>query len=304
MNAPPQLQRYFMAENAEFAVLTNGVVWQWYRGGQDGKLLETPFLVHDIRSPGAAELRWLQSVSEPQFDSKNTRSQAEDVSIASSILNWIEETRHRPDDELLRLIIRNRKLGVATANRIERVRQSFVATFEAYIDRETDRLLAAARDQQREEPRAPIDEPEPTSGAEVADPAALVDLDDGNAPIRRDSMERAWRVSGGSWRRERNGRELMVSVIRHLASIDIRGRQRFYDEAVDRWGEPLFSDPEGKPTDWRRVEPDVDKVMYINRSHRDIEAFLAQACAQCRTSTGAPIRLGEDIELVLDMSSR
>ena len=96
VQVPAQLQRYFMAENAEFAVLTNGLGWQWYRAGPDGKLLETPFLVHDVRSPGSAELRWLQSVSEPQFDPENARAQAEDASIASAVLNWIEETRHRP----------------------------------------------------------------------------------------------------------------------------------------------------------------------------------------------------------------
>ena len=129
-----------------------------------------------------------------------------------------------------------------------------------------------------------------------------MDLGDGSTPIRRDHHERAWRVRGGPWKRERNGRELMLAVIRHLASVDVRGRQRFYGEPVDRWGEPLFSEPEGKGIDWRRVEADVDKVVNINRTHGGIETFLAQACTQCQTSAGASIRLGEDIELVLDLS--
>ena len=300
VQVPAQLQRYFMAENAGFAVLTNGVVWQWYRAGPDGKLLETPFVVHDVRSPGSAELRWLQSVSEPQFDPENARAQAEDASIASAVLSWIEETRTRPSDDLLRLIMKTKKLGYASATRVDRMRRSFVATFEAYMDRETDRLLDAARDQQREEPRATRDETQPTTGAGEAEPAPLVDLGDGGIPIGRDSHERAWRVKDGPWQRERSGRDLMLSVVRHLASIDVRGRQRFYGESVDRWGEPLFSEREGK--NWRRVEPEFDKAVKVHRSHRGIERFLAQACAQCQTSTGAPIRLGEDIELVLDLS--
>lgn len=40
------------------------------------------------------------------------------------------------------------------------------------------------------------------------------------------------RLLKGNWR----SGELLVSAIRHLASIDVRGRQRFYDDAVDRWG--------------------------------------------------------------------
>ncbi|MCY4497253.1 MAG: type I restriction enzyme HsdR N-terminal domain-containing protein [Rhodospirillaceae bacterium] len=296
---PAQLQRYFMAEKAEFAVLTNGVMWQWYRGGPDGMLLETPFLLHDVRSPGSPELRWLQSVSEPQFDLRNARAQAEDTSIASEILAWIEENRQRPSDDLLRFILRSRKLGSASARRLDRVRESFVATFEAYIDRETDRLLSAARDQQREDPRPTSDEPGTVSKKE--DDPPVVDLGDGGTPIRRDAHERAWRVKDGTWRRERSGRELMLSVIRHLDSIDVRGCQRFYDEAVDQWGEPLFLEREGRR--WRRVEPEFDKAVSVNRSHRSIEGFLAQACAPCRTSTRMPIWLGEDIELVLDLSS-
>ena len=120
LQAPVQLQRYFMAEDAEFAALTNGVVWQWYRLAQEGKLLGTPFLVHDVRSPTAAELRWLYSVSEPHFDPKKTRAQAEESRIASAILDWIEETRLRPSDHLLRIIMRDRNLGSATVPRVER----------------------------------------------------------------------------------------------------------------------------------------------------------------------------------------
>ena len=64
--APSQLQRYFIAENVEFAALTNGVVWQWYRGSQEGKLRETPFLVHDVRSALvlAARIRRLRCIAD------------------------------------------------------------------------------------------------------------------------------------------------------------------------------------------------------------------------------------------------
>ena len=93
LETPPQLQRYFIAEDAEFAVLANGVVWQWYRRGRDGRLVLTPFLILGIRSPGAAEMPWLESISAKRFDPKNARVQAGETSIASEILAWIEETR-------------------------------------------------------------------------------------------------------------------------------------------------------------------------------------------------------------------
>lgn len=297
LEAPAQLQRYFIAESAEFAVLTNGVVWQWYRAASDGKLLGAPFLVHDVRSPGATELPWLQSVSEPHFDPKSTRVRAEDVSIASAILGWIEETRYGPSDELLRLIMKRRNLGYASTARVERVRRSFVTTFESYMDRETDRLLDAARDQQREEPR-PQSAPEENAPT-VREEVRTVDLADGGEPLNLESRERAWRVKGGDWRREPNGRTLLVAVLRYLASIDSRGPYRFYDETVTATGGHMFSDTQEHPDRWRRVESGIDKFVKIHRSYSDMEQLLAQACAQCQTLSGAPVRLGEDIEVVL-----
>ena len=297
--APSQLQRYFIAENVEFAALTNGVVWQWYRGSQEGKLRETPFLVHDVRSPDAAELNWLQSVSGPHFDAKKARGHAEEASIASAILGWIEDARNRPSDDLIRIIMKEKKLGHAFAPRVERVRQSFVATFEAYLDRETDRVLVAARDQQREEPR-PASEPEESTPNEQEE-ARIADLGDGGNPLNSDARERAWRLKGGTWKRESTGRDLMVAVMRYLASIDGRGRHRFYDEAVTASGAPMFSNTDGPPKHWRRVEPSIEKFVLVNRSNRAMEQILAQACNQCRPSTGVSVRFGEDIEVLLDI---
>lgn len=299
VGAPPQLQRYFIAENVEFAALTNGVVWQWYRGSQEGKLRETPFLVHDVRSPEMAEMPWLRSVAGPYFDAKTARDHAEAASIASAIISWIEEARHRPSDELVRTIMKEKKLGHAFAPRVERVRQSFIATFDVYVDRETDRLLAAARDQQREEPRPPSDMLE--SAPEREREPRIVRLDDGGPPLNSHTRARAWRLKGGAWTRMSTGRDLMVAVMRYLASIDGRGRQRFYDEAVTVSGVPMFSDTEGPPKQWRRVEPSIAKFVLVNRSNKDMEQLIAQACKQCRPSSGMPVRFGEDIEVLLDI---
>ena len=93
----------------------------------------------------------------------------------------------------------------------------------------------------------------------------------------------------------------MVAVMRYLASIDGRGRQRFYDEAVTASGVPMFSDTEGLPKQWRRVEPSIAKFVLVNRSNKDMEQLIAQACKQCRPSSGMPVRFGEDIEVLLDI---
>ena len=156
---PSQLQRYFMAVKADFAAFANGVVWQWYRSPNGYELDPAPFLVHDTRSPSKSERHWLRSVSGPTFDPASARDQAEDAHTSSVIMDWIRETRHRPSDELLRVIIRDRQLGRNTARRIEQVRRSFVATFQTFMDNEIGNLLDAARDRQGDEP-PPAGEPE------------------------------------------------------------------------------------------------------------------------------------------------
>ena len=142
-----QLQRYFMAAKADFAAFTNGVVWQWYRSSNGYELDPAPFLAHDTRSPSKSERHWLRSVSGPTFDPASVRDQAEDAHTSSVIMDWISEARHRPGDELFRVIIRDRQLGHATARRIEQVRRSFMATFQTFMDNEIGNLLDAAREE-------------------------------------------------------------------------------------------------------------------------------------------------------------
>ena len=74
---PAQLQRYFMAVNADFAAFTNGLIWQWYRAsGNEAKLDEEPFLVHDVRSPNRRELRCLDRSSTETEPARKRRKRA------------------------------------------------------------------------------------------------------------------------------------------------------------------------------------------------------------------------------------
>ncbi|MCY4192078.1 MAG: type I restriction enzyme HsdR N-terminal domain-containing protein, partial [Rhodospirillaceae bacterium] len=234
--APGQLQRYFMTENAEFAALTNGIVWQWYKGNQKGKLEDPRFLVHDVRFPKKAEMQWLEGIAGPRFDPEKANERADAAQIASAITNWIEETRHRPSDQFVGIIMKEKNLGQQRTKRLEQVRQSFIATFEEYVDRETNRVLAAARDQQREESRHQSGMPGDNNAPKREREPRIVPLDDGGPPLNPSSQARAWRLKGGTWKRESNGRDLFVAVMRHLASIDVRGSKRFYDEAVTASG--------------------------------------------------------------------
>ena len=295
---PSQLQRYFMAVNADFAAFTNGVIWQWYRASsRDARLEGTPFLIHDVRSPSRRELHWLLSVSGPEFDRDKARAQAEGAGMVSAILSWIEEMRHQPSDDLLRVIIRSRGLGMASASRMERTRRTFVEAFQTYLNREADRLIDAAREQRQEEARPQGETSSPTH--QESDAVRTIDLGDGKPPLTSRAFARAWRVRGGAWRRAPSGRTLMIAVIRYLASLDVRGRQRYYAEAIDSSEAPLFPPEKEGQRGWRRVESDIDRWVYVHMSNQNQERFLSEACAAVQPRDGGTIRLGDDIEVLL-----
>ena len=193
--------------------------------------------------------------------------------------------RHQPSDDLLRVFIRSKGLGSASSNRITRARQTFVEAFQTYLNREADSLLNAAKEQLQEggQPGGDASEEKRERNNEVR----TIELGDGMPPLAPGAHARAWRVRGSQWRRETDGRALMLAVIRYLASMHSRGRQRYYDEAVDSYGTPLFPRRDEVQGNWTRVEQGMDRCVYVNLTNKNKEAFLAKACAAVQLPSGS-----------------
>ena len=297
---PKQLQRYFMSERADFAALTNGLVWQWYRStANDNRLEDTPFLVHDVCAPGSLERNWLLSICSPAYDSERALEQAEEERMNSAFIGWIETVRRRPDDEFLRVLIRSTKLGMANAARIKRARKSFVLTFNHYLDRETENLLDAARSriQGDAEPAPDPVRPEP----ELSEKEVL-DLGDGRTLPSR-GLRRAWRVAGGEWQVTSSARDLLLEICRHLARLDRRGPEVFYRESVSQQGIPFFPTrdmiPRSRDRYYRQVDKSLNRWVYANMSNQDIRSVIHQVCQTVHTPDGRPLTLGKDVEVWL-----
>ena len=291
-NVPTQLQRYFISEKVDFAAYTNGLIWMWYRPEGGGPRLESaPFLVHDVRSPSPLELRWLQGVAGPDLDPDRAREQADDTFMVSAALSWIEEMRERPSKELAKLIIRGKTLGNANASRVDRMQRLFV---------EAVKIHDSPREHWIGQPEIAVNVPRKKE--KKKEEVRGIDLEDGLPPLKSKGYHyhRAWRIRGGRWRRVDAGKILMLEVIRHLASIDVRGKQRYYAEAADSRGR-LFRNVEVKPVHWQRVEEGFDWWVLTHLGNKDKERFLARACALVKRPDGATIQLGEDIEVLLDI---
>lgn len=295
---PGQLQRYFISEEAEFAVLTNGVVWNWYTSYDGPKLEATPFKTHDVRHPEQADMDWLWSVSGYVSDSRRATEQAEAERMRSAFRKWIGAVRHSPSDGFIKFLSNDLKKNglnfrITTQARIEEAREHFRSTFENYIDGETSRVLNAAREQLDEE-----DKPEIYS--RELDLRTTVQED-------RNSLDRpAWRIQGENWRIEKNGRTLQLAIAQWLASIDIRGADGFYQSIVDTWGDRFFLNavPEGQDGAYREVEPGRGYWTRIHLSNRDRLSRLKRWCDQTQKPEGGTVLWNVDIEVQLPVRSK
>lgn len=290
---PVQLQRYFMSEEAEFAVFTNGVVWNWYSSHGNRKLEETPFKTHNVCHPEPADMDWLWSVSGYVPDSRRAAEQADAERMRTAFREWIRDIRRSPSDDFIRFLLKEVKkdglnFGHATQARVEESKEHFRFTFEHYIDGEMNRVLNEARER--------LDDDDKPNSANEQEDGLLSNEPDGMA----------WRVRGGDWQREKSGRTLQLSVVRWLASVDKRGADSFYRNALDGFGNRLFVEvaPEGQKRRYRKVEAGHGYWTRIHLSNRARFSRLRRLCDQTQKPEGGTIIWDEDIEVRLAVRRR
>ena len=168
-----QLFRYFSVTNARIAVLTNGVVWQFYTDlDAPNRMDSKPFLVLDLLDIDATLVSELQKLSKESFDLDSIISAAEELKYVGALKREIGTQFREPSDEWIKFFATRVYDGSYT----QRVRQQFTglvgkAAQQFLTERVNDRLKTALR-----AGAAPDDEVELTpSSADVA--AADLDRD-------------------------------------------------------------------------------------------------------------------------------
>ena len=106
--APAQLRRYFQAEISTYAVLTNGIVYQWYQqdpDGNPGKLALEPFLVDDATKVTDQDVDWLWHLNLDRFDKIILNLKAWQNDFQVQIQEWIQRNIEEPEEDLIRLLL-------------------------------------------------------------------------------------------------------------------------------------------------------------------------------------------------------
>ena len=167
LNHANQLVRYFNVTDTEFAILTNGEVYQFYTQlDRVNRMDEEPFLILDLANIDARAFPHLDKVTKANFDAQTVMAMAEELKYVSELRKIVAREFKEPSPELVRLFASQVTSQRMTAQNLEKFTQLTHTALGQYVRDEVNRRLRSAQD--LEDPASETN-PEP-----LAEPAGEV----------------------------------------------------------------------------------------------------------------------------------
>jgi hypothetical protein len=140
-----QLFRYFSTTDARVAVLTNGVVYQFYSDTeQPNKMDDKPFFVFSLDAIRKSDIPTLERFTATNFSVDAIVAEAGRLKFQSLLRLELEKEFAAPSDDFVRLMAGRVQAGKVTAAVREQVQASLLTTIAGIIrDRVNERLNSA-----------------------------------------------------------------------------------------------------------------------------------------------------------------
>ncbi|MEG3163057.1 type I restriction endonuclease [Sphingomonas sp. PB2P19] len=140
-----QLYRYFSTTEARVAVLTNGVVYQFYSDiEQPNKMDDKPFFVFSMDAMRRTDPTTLERFSKGEFSIDAIVAEAGRLKLQSQVRIELEREFANPSDEFVRMMAAKVQNGRMTASVKEQFQPVLAASIAGLIrDRVNDRLTSA-----------------------------------------------------------------------------------------------------------------------------------------------------------------
>ena len=170
LNHANQLVRYFNVTDTEFAILTNGEVYEFYTQlDRANRMDEKPFLTLDLSNIDARVFQHLEKITKPNFDAQAVMAMAEELKYVSELRKVVAREFKEPSTELVRLFAPQVTSQRMTAQAIEKFTALTHTAMTQYIRDEVNRRLRSAQD--LEDPMvADVPSEEPTVAKESEAP--------------------------------------------------------------------------------------------------------------------------------------
>ncbi len=147
INHASQLFRYFSVTEARFAILTNGVNYQFYTDiDTPNKMDDKPFLEFTIQEIDPKIVNEVKKFAKAHFDENNILGNASELKYKKQIRQEFTKELETPSDEFVKLFAKRVYDGVLTPERREQFTQLVHQAFKEWVTNRVNERLQNAID--------------------------------------------------------------------------------------------------------------------------------------------------------------
>lgn len=145
-----QLQKYFVASNAKFGILTNGIEYRFYTDIEKPNIMdEKPFLVVDLTNLKDSQIDELKKFHKSYFDADNIFTTANALKYANELKNCIQKEFTTPSADFTKFFAKQVYDGVITSKVLTQFTELVKRSINNYVhDLISERLKSALQSQE------------------------------------------------------------------------------------------------------------------------------------------------------------
>lgn len=145
INHAGQLFRYFSVTDARLAILTNGVIYQFYSDIENpNKMDDKPFFTFSMDAIKPTDVKTLENFAKGNFDIEKIVKEAGNLKLQSLLRKELEKEFGDPSEEFIRMMARRIYTGNITTAIKDNTAKLLVSTISTMVrDMVTERLSSA-----------------------------------------------------------------------------------------------------------------------------------------------------------------
>lgn len=154
-----QLQGYFASLHAKIAILTNGIVYQFYTDIERANLLDkTPFMAFDVLNQDPALICELEHFRKDKFNAEDIFKKARTLKYSAAIKKFLTEQLVCPTNDFVRAAISRADGMEARSEAIEEMRPLVKSCFAEFINEYSKTEIAVEKSDDTDADRAAIED--------------------------------------------------------------------------------------------------------------------------------------------------
>ena len=140
-----QLSRYFVSTKAKYAILTNGILYQFYTDLDNKNLMdEIPFFQFSLENYSVSDIEILEQFMFSNFNADKIDQNASEYKIITGVTGEIKTLFEKPNIETIKLFTKSSYKGRYTDSAISRLTILFKKALKQFVnDRVSNQLKSA-----------------------------------------------------------------------------------------------------------------------------------------------------------------